>query len=236
MNELTPEQESRKHVLKALNLHGVEAVLDSPMLHISRQTFTSILTRIELFKMIREVQGSVVECGVYKANNLMTFFHMSNIYEPFAFTRKVIGFDTFEGFPSISTSDPTAVVGHLSDTNYPLISELVRSQEINKALPNINKIELVKGDVHKTIPEYKKNNPQLIIALLYLDFDLYEPTKLALEELLPLVPQGGIIAFDELNQFRWAGETKALDAILGITNVELKKFSFDPHVSYFQKK
>ena len=235
MSELSPEQKARKQILNELNLFGVEEILDAPMLHISRQTFTNILTRIELFKMVREVQGSIVECGVYKANNLMTFFHMSNIYEPFNFNRKIIGFDSFEGFPSTSDSDPTAVVGHLSDTNFTRINELIKAQEINKALPNINKIELVKGDAYETIAKYKNENPHLIVALLYLDFDLYEPTKIALEELLPLVPKGGIVAFDELNQFRWAGETKALNEVLGISNVELKKFDFDSHVSYFRK-
>lgn len=235
MSELSPEQKARKQILNELNLFGVEEILDAPMLHISRQTFTNILTRIELFKMVREVQGSIVECGVYKANNLMTFFHMSNIYEPFNFNRKIIGFDSFEGFPSTSDSDLTAVVGHLSDTNFTRINELIKAQEINKALPNINKIELVKGDAYETIAKYKNENPHLIVALLYLDFDLYEPTKIALEELLPLVPKGGIVAFDELNQFRWAGETKALNEVLGISNVELKKFDFDSHVSYFRK-
>jgi hypothetical protein len=235
MSELSPEQKARKQILNELNMLGVEEVLDAPMLHISRQTFTNVLTRIELFKMVREVQGSIVECGVYKANNLMTFFHMSNIYEPFNFNRKIVGFDSFEGFPSTSDFDPTAIVGHLSDTNFTRITELIKAQEINKALPNMNKIQLVKGDAHETIVKYKNENPHLIVALLYLDFDLYEPTKIALQELLPLVPKGGIVAFDELNQFRWAGETKALNEVLGISNVELKKFDFDPHVSYFRK-
>ena len=94
---------------------------------------------------------------------------------------------------------------------------------------------MVKGDASKTISEYKKSNPQLVISLLYLDFDLYEPTKIALEEFLPLVPVGGIVAFDELNQYRDAGETTAFNEIIGIQNVELKKFIFDPHVSYFRK-
>jgi hypothetical protein len=235
MEKLTAEQEARKSVLSILNIEGVEEVLNSPMLHISRQTITNILTGIELFKMIQEVQGSIIECGVYKADHLMTFFHLSNILEPYALTRKIIGFDTFEGFPSISTKDPTRVIGDLSNTNYLKINKLIEAQEKNKALPNIPKIELVKGDALKTISEYKKSNPQLVISLLYLDFDLYEPTKIALEEFLPLVPVGGIVAFDELNSYRDAGETTAFNEIIGIQNVELKKFPFDPHVSYFRK-
>ena len=53
---------------------------------------------------------------------------------------------------------------------------------------HIEKMELIKGDATKTIPHYVKNNPQLIISLLYLDFSTYIPTKVALKHLLPLVP------------------------------------------------
>ena len=58
---------------------------------------------------------------------------------------------------------------------------------------------MIKGDATKTIPKFVKENPYLIIALLYLDFDIYEPTKVALEHLLQLVPKGGIVGLDEIN-------------------------------------
>ena len=41
---------------------------------------------------------------------------------------------------------------------------------------------------------------------------------MALEHLLPLVPKGGIVVFDELNVERWAGETKALKEYLKIND------------------
>ena len=94
-------------------------------------------------------------------------------------------------------------------------------------------MELIKGDATETIPEYVKNNPHLIIALLYLDFDLYEPTKVALDHLLPLVPKGGIIGLDEINCKKWEGETIALKDTLSINSINLKKFFYDPSVSYF---
>jgi hypothetical protein len=71
--------------------------------------------------------------------------------------------------------------------------------------------------------------------LLYLDFDLYEATKVALENFLPRVPIGGIVGFDELNEKMCLGETIALNEVIGINKVRLRKFTFDPHVSYFEK-
>ena len=234
----SPESQSTNEILSILERTNTEIknVIESPILYSSRQTFTKILTRIKLFEKILAVQGSIVECGVYQADSLMTFFHLSNIYEPFSFTRKIIGFDTFEGFPHVSEKDSAtyAKVGHLNEVNFDLVKSVVEAQEKNKAIPNINKIELLKGDASKTIPEYIANNSHLIISLLYLDFDLYDPTKIALEHLLPRVTLGGIVAFDELNQAKWAGETVAFNEVVGIGNVNLKKFGFDAHVSYYQ--
>jgi hypothetical protein len=191
---------------------------------------------MKLFEMIREVQGSIVECGVYKADSLLTFFHMSTIFEPFSFTRKIIGFDSFKGFSMVSEQDNSefAKVNHLSDVDLSHIQKIVEIQELNKALPEINRIQLIEGNVESSIPRYLVENPHLIISLLYLDFDLYEPTKIALEYFLPKVTIGGIVAFDELNQLKWKGETRAFDEIIGINNVALEKFSFDGHVSYFR--
>ena len=49
----------------------------------------------------------------------------------------------------------------------------------------------------------------MIVSLLYLDLDIYEPTKIALKEFLPKMTRGSIIAFDELNWKSFLGETIA---------------------------
>ncbi len=72
-----------------------------------------------------------------------------------------------------------------------------------------------------------------IIALLYLDFDIFEPTSVALQHLLPLVPRGGIVGFDELGQKKWQGETIAMKRHLSVNGVSLRRFAYDPHVTYF---
>lgn len=209
-------------------------VANNPMLWIDRRTFTNILTKIEMFKLVRNVQGSIVECGVYQGNGLSTYYHLSSILEPVAFNRRVIGFDTFEGFPGVSDSDSSSIPRkHLSDVNFDTLVTAITINDMNRNLGHIPKIELVKGDATKTIPEYVKSHPELIVSLLYLDFDIYEPTKIALEYLLPLVPKGGVIGFDELNQKKWQGESIALKEAMNLSTISLRKFEFDPHVSYF---
>ena len=69
-----------------------------------------------------------------------------------------------------------------------------------------------------------------MVSLLYLDLGLYEPTKIALENFLPRIPKGGIIAFDELNIDGMPGETVAALEAVGISNLRLERFPFEPNV------
>ncbi len=113
------------------------------------------------------------------------------------------------------------------------IERLVALHDQNRPLRHIPKVELVEGDACKTIPKYIEQNPHLMVSLLYLDFDLYEPTKVALEKLYPRVVKGGLVAFDELNCPEFPGETIALLETVDLAEVKLRRFPFDPYVSYF---
>jgi len=185
-----------------------------------------------MFKHILNVHGSIIECGVAYGSGLMSFATFSAIFEPVNHTRKVIGFDTFEGFPSLSEQDkagqdPNAKVGGMNVDSYNEILKCINVFDQNRFIGHINKVELVKGDLTKTAPEYLKNNPHLVVALLYLDLDLYEPTKVAIQTFLPRMPKGAIIVFDELNHPDWPGETVAVLEDIGIRNLRIQRFPFD---------
>lgn len=47
------------------------------------------------------IKGSIIECGVHQAGGVFTWAKLSSIYEPYNYHRKIIGFDTFKGFPSV---------------------------------------------------------------------------------------------------------------------------------------
>ena len=70
------------------------------------------------------------------------------------------------------------------------------------------------------------------LALLYVDLDLYEPTKAALEHLVPRMPKGSIIAFDQLNSSAWPGETTAVLQTLGIRNLRIERVPFETARSF----
>ncbi|RIJ89644.1 MAG: dTDP-6-deoxy-L-hexose 3-O-methyltransferase, partial [Candidatus Brocadia sp.] len=102
----------------------------------------------------------------------------------------------------------------------------------NRFLAHIEKVKLVKGDVAVSLPAYLKTNPHLVVSLLYLDFDIYEPTVVALRHLIPRIPKGGIIAFDELNHEVWPGETIAVMQEMGLNKLRIERFPFGSTMSY----
>lgn len=206
----------------------------------SKKSLARFLVRHELFKKIINIHGSIVDCGVLNGASLFTFAKLSSIYEPVNHTRKIIGFDTFSGFPKIlktdkqySFSDNLKKRG-LSGSTYKDILDAIKIYDINRPLSHINKIEVIKGDIKKTAKEYLKKNPHTIISLLYLDLDLFEPTKFAIKTFYPLMTKGSIIVFDELNFKNYPGETVALKKTLGLNNLKLNRFTIDPAISYVQ--
>jgi hypothetical protein len=121
--------------------------------------------------------------------------------------------------------------GFSADSYEDLVDDIALFDK-NRFLNHIPKVKLVKGDVGVTIPKFLEENPQQIVSLLHLDFDLYEPTKVALSYFLPRMSKGSVIIFDELNNLNWPGETTAVLEGLSLNAIEIKRFSFEPHVSY----
>ena len=72
--------EQRENFLKEVDL---SAYIDDPFVFCQRQKVAEILCRIELFKKVLDIQGSIVECGVYKGNGAMLFCHLSSVLEPY---------------------------------------------------------------------------------------------------------------------------------------------------------
>jgi hypothetical protein len=213
-----------------------QALIDAPFLLATRQAVSEMAVRYELFQMVREVSGAIVECGVARGNNLMLFSHLSAVFEPYAINRRIVGFDTFQGFRSMGgRADPTDISERdFAETSDAAIEKAIGLADRNRAAGHMPRTEIVKGDAVETIPAYAAAHAELTVALLYLDFDLYEPTRVALQHLLPLVCKGGVVAFDEFNYAKFAGETAACKDLLDIGKIALRRFYFDPFVAYFR--
>ncbi len=217
---------------------SVELKLNNFTKYVRRQNIARFLVQAELFKMQLNVKGSIVECGIHHGGGVMAWAKLSSTLEPYNYHRKVIGFDTFEGFPSVSDVDTkkhSEVKKGMFAVEYDVLSEIeqcIHEYDDNRFLGEIEKIQLVKGDANETIPWFIQDNPHFLVSLLYLDFDIMEPTKTALENFLPRMPKGSVLAFDELNNVDWPGETIAFLAAMEIRHSALKCFEFEPNISY----
>jgi hypothetical protein len=208
--------------------------------YVPRQEITRFMGRYELMKLVAEVQGNIVECGVRDGQGVFTWAHFSSILEPVggAF-RKIFGFDTFDGFPSVDEKDNRSGAAELhwkpGDLKVSGYDELLRCAQLlnmNTLLPQFPKIELIRGDFLETGKKFINDNPHLLVSLLYLDFDLYAPTKEALTLFLPRMSKGAVIAFDEVNHPLWPGETLALLESMNLRDYALRKFNFEINMSY----
>jgi len=214
----------------------VETKLENFTKYVRRQHLKRFLAMYEVFKLAMPVKGSVIECGVFRGFGLMAWAKLSAMLEPENLTRRIYGFDTFQGFPSVapedrsSSADPSA--GDLCADSYEELLALIREYDRDRFLGHIPKVELVRGDMSKTIPEFVANHPHLVVSLLFLDADMYEPTKLALEHFLQRMPKGAILAFDELDNPIWPGETLGAIQAVGLNKLRLQRLEWDPYISF----
>ena len=207
--------------------------------YVQKNEISRFIARYEIFKMQLEVPGSIIELGVLRGASLMTWAQLSTITEPTNFTREIVGFDTLEGIPFVHDKDKNNWSTLLSpgqmNSGAGMEQDLRRAIEIydlNRPLGHIEKVKLIKGNIMETLPKYIQDNPHLSVSLLHMDTDLYEPTKLALELLLPRMTKGAVLLFDEFNAKTYPGETIAILDSIGIRSIRLKRFPWATTVAY----
>ena len=214
---------------------SVEAKLETFPRYVRRQHLKRFLALYEIFKKVLHTKGSIVECGVFRGFGFMSWCKLSTILEPENLTRRIYGFDSFDGFPSIASKDASSVAqpveGELRASSKEELEALVVQYDKDRFLGHIDKAHLFAGDATKTIPKFIEEHPHLVVSLLFLDFDLYEPTKVAIEHFLPRMPKGSIIAFDELDNPIWPGETQAILNTVGMNRLKLERIEWDPYIS-----
>jgi len=194
---------------------------------------SKILAHYELFKMANNLPGAIVECGVFKGASFVRFAGFRDLFGS-SFSHELIGFDIFGQFPKTSLkedkkyrNDFIQKAGNQSISKKQLL-EVLKNKGIDK------NVELVEGDIVKSIPKYLKKNPHLKISLLNLDTDLYEPAVAILKYFWPRIVKGGILILDDYTTH--LGETKAVDEYFKGQDVKILKFPFAMTPCYIIKK
>ena len=175
------------------------------ILPVPHYTVARLLAHYELFKMVKDVPGDIVDIGVGRGGSAFAWAKMLRVFNrPGA----VYGFDTFEGFPHVAPED--GCDGRVKERGMNLGRAALDAAQAhpNRDLP----LQFVVGDIVQTVPEWARTRaPGFRIALLNLDVDLYAPTKVALECLMPFMAPGGIVILDEYDVADFPGEKRAFD-------------------------
>jgi len=205
--------------------------------YLTSKNLSRLLYFYEIYKKILHTHGVIIEFGVRWGQTLSLMSALRGIFEPFNRHRKIVGFDTFEGFSGMCEKDgdkckcSDGSFGVPPDYESYLDSVMSLQEELNP-MSHIKRYELVRGGAVETIPAYFDRHPETIISLAIFDFDIYTPTKAALEAVKPRLFKGSVLVFDELCDEIFPGETLALMETFGISGLRIQRYPMTARISY----
>ena len=214
-----------------------DELLQNLGLYLTSKSLARILFFYEIYQKILHTHGVIMEFGVRWGQTISLLSALRGIFEPYDRHRKIIGFDTFEGFRGMNAKDGNncrCVDGSFSvPQGYEgYLEKIVSLQDGMNPIPHLKKYELVKGDATTTIPEYLRRHPETLVSLAVFDFDIYAPTKAALEAIIPRLFKGSVLVFDELCDDIFPGETVALLESLPASGMRFRRFPMTSRMSY----
>ena len=205
-------------------------------------TMVGLPRLLNAFDLARRVEssamkGAIVECGVFKGGCVGL---MAKVSADARSGRKIWLFDSFEGLPEPTALDGTRAEEYAareaSGKLVPIdrcvgLIETVEELLFEKLRLDRECIVLRKGWFQETLPVARTEVGE--IALLRLDGDWYESTKVCLENLYDLVVQGGFVIIDDYGH--WEGCRRATDEFLAGRGLTVRLERIDDMGVFFAK-
>jgi hypothetical protein len=192
---------------------------------------SDFISHLELYKMILNLPGDVLEFGVYKGSSFIQFLTFRQYYENFE-SRTIVGFDSFGKFPDdLELESDLSFVKRFNNDGGDSISKTDLDTFLKKK--NFSNYNLIKGNILKTLPDYLMNNSQKKYSLVHIDVDVYEPTKFILDNIWDKIVRGGILILDDYGTVE--GETKAVDEFINDKDIIVQKTPYKYKPSFIQK-
>ena len=179
---------------------------------------------LELYSEVRLVPGCIVEMGYGYGISFSTLAYLSQNEG-----RRIYSYDSFKGFPDPSFQDISIRTPKKGDWSHRTKQEAI-VQLMDFGIEDLSRFYFIEGFVEESL---QKLAPEEEICFLHVDLDLYSGYKISLEKLWPLVASGGIVLFDEYNDLKWPGATKAINEFIQLNSLEIRR-----HTSgkYYVKK
>ena len=208
----------------------------------------SLLARIlgiaDLYKQIIDLPGAVFDVGTWRGQTAVVCENLRAIYEPLNFNRRIVCFDSFEGYKGFSGKDKatglhrdgTYGVGGKEYSEY--LGQLLALHEQSNAMGhNHGKHKVIMGDCRESIPRFFADNANEFLALAFFDVNSYDPTFQAFEQVWNRLVPGGIVAFWQLTRNTIPAEARVYaDHILSKLPHTMHRCATYPGLCYLVKK
>ena len=197
----------------------------------------------DLYKIIIGKPGCILDLGTWRGQTAVLCENYRAIYEPLHLNRRIIAFDTFDGyvgFSDIDKSTPTHQDGTYKSggTDYAnYLSDLLVMHEQANAMGHLtHKHQVLQGDIRKTLPRFFNDNPSEIVSLAFFDLNSYAPTEEAFHQVWQRLIPGGVVAFWQLTRKEIPAEGRFYsNEVLNKIKHEIRTASTYPGLCYIIK-
>lgn len=208
----------------------------------------SLLARIfaiaDIYKQIVDIPGAVFDVGTWRGQTAVVCENLRAIFEPLHFNRRIVCFDTFDGYKGFSDKDKATELhrdgtyGVGGDDYAEFLRRLLVLHEQSNAMGHNNgKHKVIKGDCRETIPQFFAENPNEYLALAFFDVNSYDPTLKAFQQVWRNLVPGGIVAFWQLTRSTIPAEARVYaENILSDYPHTLHRSATYPGLCYLVKK
>ena len=235
------EEEAFAQLVTRLRESGVppNEILGNLALYMPSKHLARLLFFRDIYPLVLNTHGIIVEFGVRWGSTLALLANLRSIYEPFNRHRRIVGFDTFDGFRGVAKEDGPGAGTRFKDGDFSVsaaydeeLAAVLALHEKTNPMSHLKRFELVKGDAVQTVPAWFDAHPEAVVSLAIFDFDIYAPTKAALEAAKPRLFKGSVLVFDELADDVFPGETIAVQEVLGLNNLRIQRSPSVSRVCY----
>lgn len=149
---------------------------------------------LQLLLNSMSVNGSVVECGVYKGGTLKM---IASLMRRFNNAKTLYAFDTFDGMPDVDEEKDDHHKGDFADTDLQSVVEYV----------GFERLTAIKGFIPESFSRVDCNS----ICFAHVDVDIYKSVVDCCEFIWPRLSVGGVIVFDDYGFSQCYGARLAAD-------------------------
>lgn len=198
----------RKKISEKYGSRELWSVIDHWPLYCGISNLARFLAISDLVRRSLAVPGHIAEFGSWRGANLLFMAKLLRILDTNG-CKGVHCFDSFEGLQTFRPQDRST-----SSDRGRYTGSLEELKDMIDLYGMDDEITIHVGDVSETVPAFLEEQPAFSLSFVYLDMDLYHPTKDVLEAVHGRLSRGGLIALDEWNYETFPGETEAVREFL----------------------